>query len=182
MQTCACSASNGTGRGAARAGGGHGNTSAAPPTKTASDVQVLVLPTRDTAALAVAAFWRRRCAESPEVVLGLPTGRTMIPVLSRSGASARKRPGRLRPCHHFQSRRVSLDFPLGHPGSFHAYMREHLFEHVNLPRGASHFSTVIRGRRGVRTIGQSNAREALTCVWWGSGGTGTSVSMSPHQP
>src|SRR5262245_32069272 len=51
-----------------------------PPTTTGSDVQVLVLPTRDTAALAVAGFLAQTVRRTPDVVFGLPTGRTMIPV------------------------------------------------------------------------------------------------------
>ena len=40
-----------------------------------------------------------------------------------------------------------------HPGSFRAYMHQHLFDHVNLPRGASHFP------RATRTQGSAYDRQ-----------------------
>ena len=106
-------------------------------------MQVLVLPTRDTAALAVAGFLAQTLRRTPDVVLGLPTGRTMIPVyrglvrLHESGLADFRR-----------ATTFNLDefigLASGHPGSFRAYMREHLFDHVNLPRDASHFPRSAR--------------------------------------
>jgi len=106
-------------------------------------MQVLVLPTRDTAALAVAGFLAQTVRRTPDVVLGLPTGRTMIPVyrglvrLHESGLADFSR-----------ATTFNLDefigLPSGHPGSFRAYMREHLFDHVNLARGATHFPQAAR--------------------------------------
>jgi len=106
-------------------------------------VQVLVLPTRDTAALAVAGFLAQTLRRTPDVVLGLPTGRTMIPVyralvgLHESGLADFSR-----------ATTFNLDeftgLPPGHPGSFRAYMQQHLFDRVNLPRGATHFPRASR--------------------------------------
>ena len=116
-------------------------------------MQVLVLPTRDTAALAVAGFLAQTLRRAPDVVLGLPTGRTMIPVyrglvrLYESGLADFSR-----------ATTFNLDefsgLPSGHPGSFRAYMRQHLFDHVNLPRGAAHFprSTPAKGSAYDRLI------------------------------
>jgi len=101
-------------------------------------VQVLVLPTRETAALAVAGFLARTLRHTPDVVFGLPTGRTMIPVyralvrLHESGLADFSR-----------ATTFNLDEFMGpgsrDRGSFRSYMRRHLFNHVNLRRGATHF-------------------------------------------
>ena len=101
-------------------------------------MQLLVLPTRETAALAVAGFLAQTLRRTPDVVLGLPTGRTMIPVyralvrLHESGLAELSR-----------ATTFNLDefigLPPGHSGSFRAYMRQHLFDHVKIPRGATHF-------------------------------------------
>jgi glucosamine-6-phosphate deaminase len=108
-------------------------------------VQVLVLPTRDTAALAVAGFLAQTLRRTPDVVLGLPTGRTMIPVyralvrLHQSGLAEFSR-----------ATTFNLDeftgLPPKHPGSFRAYMRRHLFDHVDLPPGATHFPSSARAK------------------------------------
>ncbi len=101
-------------------------------------MQVLVLPTRDTAALAVAGFLAQTLRRAPDIVMGLPTGRTMIPVyralvrLHQSGLA-----------DFGAATTFNLDEFIGlrpgHPGSFRAYMHQHLFDHVNLRRRASSF-------------------------------------------
>lgn len=110
-------------------------------------MQVLVLPTRDTAALAVAGFLAQTVRRTPDVVLGLPTGRTMIPVYR----------GLVRLHEHgladfSRATTFNLDefvgLPPRHPGSFRNYMRQHLFDHVNLAPGASHFPKATRTSGG----------------------------------
>jgi len=74
---------------------------------------------------------------NPEAVLGLPTGRTPIPFYHQLA--------RLYRAGRIDLSRVSsfnLDEFLGvseqHPGSYHAYMRRHLFDQVNIPRRRRH--------------------------------------------
>jgi glucosamine-6-phosphate deaminase len=106
-------------------------------------VQVLVLPTRDTAALAVAGFVAQTLRRTPDVVLGLPTGRTMIPVyralvrLHENGLADFSRATTFN-LDEFKGLRA------GHHGSFRAYMRRHLFDHVNVSGGATHFPQPVR--------------------------------------
>lgn len=72
----------------------------------------------------------------PAAVLGLPTGRT--PIAMYAELVARHRAGL-----DFSSvTTFNLDEFVGigpdHPGSYHAYMHEHLFSKVNLPRAKTH--------------------------------------------
>jgi glucosamine-6-phosphate deaminase len=107
----------------------------------------MVLPARDTAALAVAGFLAQTLRRTPDVVLGLPTGRTMIPVYR---ALVRLHERGL--ADFSRATTFNLDefigLPSGHPGSFRAYMRQHLFDHVNLPRAATHFPQYGRTSEG----------------------------------
>jgi glucosamine-6-phosphate deaminase len=108
-------------------------------------VQVLVLPSPDTASLAVAGFLAQTVRRAPDVVLGLPTGRTMIPVyralvrLHESGLADFSR-----------ATTFNLDeftgLPPRHPGAFRAYMWRHLFDHVNIRRDAAHFPVSSRAK------------------------------------
>src|SRR5262249_39034288 len=73
----------------------------------------------------------------PAVVLGLPTGQT--PILFYRQLARLFRAGRV------DFSRVStfnldefLGVAEGHPGSYHAYMRRHLLDHVNIPRRRRH--------------------------------------------
>jgi glucosamine-6-phosphate deaminase len=91
------------------------------------------------AARAAAALFASQLLRKPRSVLGLPTGSTPVPVyqqlarLHRAGALDFSR-----------ATSFNLDeyagLPPDHPQSYHAFMREHLFRHVNLrasflPRG-----------------------------------------------
>lgn len=75
--------------------------------------------------------------EDPAAVLGLPTGRTPVGMY----ADVVRECGR-----EFRSFRDVTTFnldeyvgiPQGHPGSYRAYMREHLFDHVDLDPAHAH--------------------------------------------
>jgi glucosamine-6-phosphate deaminase len=76
-------------------------------------------------------------AANPRSVLGLPTGRTpmrLYRLLARWGDEGL--------IDFSQATTFNLDEFLGlapdHPGSYHAYMREHLFSHVNLSAERAH--------------------------------------------
>ena len=87
----------------------------------------------DLAAHAVASLLSR----DPQLVIGLPTGRTPVPfyrtlvALHRRGVAdfAAATTFNLDEFHGVES---------SHPGSFHAYMSTHLFDHVNLSPARTH--------------------------------------------
>lgn len=108
-------------------------------------MQALVLPTRDTAALAVAGFLAQTLRRTPDVVLGLPTGRTMIPVYRALVHMHERGLADFGRASTFNLDEFAGLRP-GHPGSFRAYMHQHLFDHVNLARGAIHFPRPARGK------------------------------------
>ena len=127
-------------------------------------MRVLVLPSRETAAIAVAGFLARTLRRTPNVVLGLPTGRTMVPVYRALVA-----------LHHngladfSRATTFNLDEFSGlssrHDGSFRAYMRRHLFDHVNLDPRASHFPCggAADGRRYERAIEAAGGLDLCLC-------------------
>ncbi|HEX2164638.1 MAG TPA: 6-phosphogluconolactonase [Thermoanaerobaculia bacterium] len=78
---------------------------------------------RETAARAAADLLARAAAGRPELVLGLPTGRTMVPFYAE--LARRRREGRL---DLSRARGFNLDellLPPGHPASFRAFMERH---------------------------------------------------------
>jgi glucosamine-6-phosphate deaminase len=87
----------------------------------------------DLAAHTIAALLSR----NPQLVLGLPTGRTPIPFYRTLVALHRR--GR---ADFAQATTFNLDefhgIAASHPGSYHAYMRRHLFDHVNLSPARTH--------------------------------------------
>jgi len=100
-------------------------------------MRVRVFPTADAAARALASDIARALRSRPSLVVGLPTGRTPIPLYREL-------------VHLFRSGRVdfsrattfNLDEFLGlsaaDPRSYRTFMRAHLFAHVNLPRQRTH--------------------------------------------
>ena len=109
-----------------------------------SRARVLVHPTAREAARAVADFLARSVRTTPDLVLGLPTGRTMIAVYdSLVELHAR---GRL-PLGGVTA--FNLDefdgLAPGDPGSFAAYMRTHFYSRVRMRRGACRFPPVAGG-------------------------------------
>lgn len=73
-------------------------------------------------------------AQKPDLVLGLPTGRTPIRLYHEMGALYAKGQADLSRVTTF-----NLDEFLGvaaaHPGSYRTFMQEHLFSRVNIPEG-----------------------------------------------
>jgi glucosamine-6-phosphate deaminase len=100
-------------------------------------VKVLILDNADEAAARVAEIVAARLMVRPETVLGLATGETMRPVYARLVALHRE--GR---ADFGRATTFNLDEYVGvapeHPASFHAFMRETLFDHVNLPPERGH--------------------------------------------
>jgi len=94
--------------------------------------------TPDAAAGALATAIARALAARPRLVLGLPTGRTPIPLYR--GLVALHHAGR---ADFSQATTFNLDEFLGlpprHPSSYRAFMQRQLFDHVNLRPAHIHF-------------------------------------------
>jgi glucosamine-6-phosphate deaminase len=88
-------------------------------------------------AVAAAEMMLAAIRDNPRVVLGLPTGRTPIGMYERVVREC------AREYHCFRDvTTFNLDeyvgVPPGHPGSYATYMKQHLFEHVDLDPAQAH--------------------------------------------
>jgi len=94
--------------------------------------KVTILPDEKILSRTLAAQLVAALREKPDLVLGLPTGRTPIRLYHELGARYAKGEADLSRVTTF-----NLDEFLGvgpeHPGSYHAFMQEHLFARVNVP-------------------------------------------------
>jgi glucosamine-6-phosphate deaminase len=101
-------------------------------------VKIRIFSTEDQLAAALARGIVAKLREQPRLVLGLATGRTPLP-LYRALTALYARGG----CDYSQVTSFNLDEFVGlepaHPGSYRAYMREHLFRHINLSPRRIHF-------------------------------------------
>jgi glucosamine-6-phosphate deaminase len=101
-------------------------------------VRLRIFPDEQRLARTLARRIAARLRAQPRLVLGLPTGRTPLPLyrelaaLHAAGATDYRR-----------ATSFNLDEFVGleaaHPGSYRAYMREHLFRHIDLPPARAHF-------------------------------------------
>lgn len=99
---------------------------------------VRVFPTPDQSARAISEHIAAALQDNPDLVLGLPTGKSPIPAyaeLRRMYAAGDVDFGRARTFNLDEFAGVSAD----HPGSFRRFMDEHLFGHVNLDGSRIHF-------------------------------------------
>lgn len=100
-------------------------------------MRVEVLQTAGRAAASAARLVARALEREPSLVLGLPTGRTAIPFYEALVALYRRGVVDFRRATTF-----NLDELAGvkddDPRSYHAYMRRHLFDHVNLNPRRTH--------------------------------------------
>jgi glucosamine-6-phosphate deaminase len=96
-------------------------------------LRVVIHRSAEDASLGLAAFLARALRERPALVLGLPTGRTPIP-LYRELVRLHRR-GR---ADFSRATAFNLDEFAGvgprDPRSYHAFMRRYLFDGINLPR------------------------------------------------
>lgn len=101
-------------------------------------MQIIVLPSGRSAAIATAQFLARLLRAQPASVLGLPTGRTMIPVYQTLVSLHRR--GR---ADFARATTFNLDefvgASAGDEGSYRTFMRRYLFDAVNLSRRRTHF-------------------------------------------
>ncbi len=101
-------------------------------------MNVRVFATEQEAAAACAAHVAAAIQEKPELVLGLPTGRTPLNVYRELVALHRRGALDLSRVTTFNLDEF-LGLPPDDPGSFRAYMERHLFQHINLSPERIHF-------------------------------------------
>ncbi len=100
-------------------------------------MEVIIKPDADAVSKTAARYFEAQLARQPASVFGLATGSTPVGLYRELVGL-------------FQARLVdfsrattfNLDEYVGlspdHAGSYHSYMREHLFAHLNLPEGSTH--------------------------------------------
>lgn len=100
-------------------------------------MEVIIRESRDDACNMVARIIAKMVREKPEAVLGLATGRTMEEVYALLGAMHRDEGLDFSACRTF-----NLDEYIGldkdDVNSYHHYMDEQLFDHINIKQGNTH--------------------------------------------
>jgi glucosamine-6-phosphate deaminase len=100
-------------------------------------MEIVILPSADAVCAAGAEVVARLVAHKPEAVLGLPTGGTPRPLYAEL-----VRRHRDEGLSFSRATTFNLDEFVGvapdHPASFHRYMDETFFRHVDLPRDRGH--------------------------------------------
>src|ERR1700748_1311767 len=103
-------------------------------------MEIIIQPTAEAATKIATRIVARLLREKPNAVLGLATGSTPL-LLYRELAGMK-----------LDWRRVTtfnLDEYVGlsptHPASYHSFMRENLFQHVNLPEKSIHIPDGMTG-------------------------------------
>lgn len=107
-------------------------------------MRLLVFASGALASRAVAEFVVRTVAITRDAVLGLPTGRTMVPVYSEIGRLHSR--GR---ADFSQVTSFNLDefigLPIAHPGRYQTFMERHLFGRINIRQAATHYPEARSG-------------------------------------
>ena len=101
-------------------------------------MRVKVYSTAQSAARALAGFIARAIETKPDLVLGLPTGRTPIPFYDELAVLAARRDIDFSRLTTFNLDEFVGVAP-GDPGSYRAFMQAHLFDRVNLTPRRIHF-------------------------------------------
>jgi glucosamine-6-phosphate deaminase len=101
-------------------------------------VRIAVFKTEREASVALARRVATDLAASPEIVLGLPTGRTPIHMYRELVKLHGRGVADFSRATTFNLDEF-LGVPPSHPGSYRSYMESHLFAHVNLPPVQIHF-------------------------------------------
>ena len=100
-------------------------------------MEVIITPDPEAAAERAARIVSQLIAEKPDAVLGLATGSTPLPLYRK--LAELHRAGRL---DFSRVTTFNLDEYLGlapeHPCSYHSFMREHFFDHVNVAKDRFH--------------------------------------------
>ncbi len=101
-------------------------------------MRIIVLPSAILAARAVAQFVARTIRDRPDAVIGLPTGRTMIPVYETLVEFHRRSRVTFRRATTFNLDEFAGLNP-AHEGSYRSFMQRYLFGGVDLRPGRIHF-------------------------------------------
>jgi len=96
-------------------------------------MKVIIARDREQLASFAAHFVVRQVQMKPDLVLGLATGTTMIGFYRELVARHRAGQVSFRNVTTFNLDEY-VQLPVDHAGSFHAYMRRHFLDHVDLPR------------------------------------------------
>ncbi|HXT11758.1 MAG TPA: glucosamine-6-phosphate deaminase [Candidatus Angelobacter sp.] len=100
-------------------------------------MEVIIQSDEQAAALLVARIIAADLRRNPELILGLATGRTMNLVYQRLAWLHREQGLDFSRCRTFNLDEY-VGLPPGDPNSYHYYMQEHLFRHLNVSPGRIH--------------------------------------------
>lgn len=100
-------------------------------------MEVILQPSADDAARLVAALISRELKAKPHLVLGLATGRTMEAVYAELVRLHREEGLDFSRCRTFNLDEY-IGLGLDHPGSYRRFMREQLFNHINIDPSNTH--------------------------------------------
>lgn len=101
-------------------------------------MKLSIFPDERSLARTLARRVAARLKAQPDLVLGLPTGRTPLPLYEELAALHAAGVTDYRRATSFNLDEFA-GLPPDHPGSYRAYMGRHLFRHINLPRHRAHF-------------------------------------------
>lgn len=146
--------------------------------------QTVVLGDADAVADHAAAYIVDKLAAKPDLVLGLPTGETPRGIYARLVEACRT--GKL---SFARASSFNLDeyrgLPPGHPASYHAYMREMLFRHIDIEPARAHLPNGLapdagaEGRRYERLIEEAGGIGLMVLGIGGNGHIGFNEPGSP---
>jgi glucosamine-6-phosphate deaminase len=97
-----------------------------------------IYPDAEDAAVAAAMFVADAVMRKPDLVVGLPAGRTMIPVYARLRGLVRAAPAAWRDVRVFQVDEF-VGLGRGDAGSFRTFLERHLLDELRLPPERTHF-------------------------------------------
>lgn len=100
-------------------------------------MQVILQPTAERAVNLVAHIIAESIKRKPHLVLGLATGRTMVPLYQRLVSMHREEGLDFSLVVTFNLDEY-IGLPPSHPGSYHYFMYNHLFNHINIDKRNIH--------------------------------------------
>ena len=95
-------------------------------------MEIIITPTEEEMSKLAAQMIQRQLLRKPSSVLGLATGSTMEPVYAQLVAIHRDGKLSLRAVQTFNLDEY-VGLPVTHPQSYHHFMHENFFKHVNIP-------------------------------------------------
>ena len=100
-------------------------------------MEIIIQPTAQTAARTVAALIAQSLVAQPDLVLGLASGRTMEPVYDELIRMRQDEGLDFSRCRTFNLDEY-IGLPANDPRSFHYFMRQRFFDHVNIQSSHTH--------------------------------------------